>query len=133
MKKITIYTNEQCPYCKQLKEEFTKENVKFNEKLTVDYTEEWEDIQKLVGMATVPTVYYKDEYFVAGRDFGTPHSLIKVLKRYKPSSFDNNRILLEKIKTLNYQISMAFNRTDQLLRKIENKLNIKENEHKSTS
>ena len=38
----------------------------------------------------------------------------------------------EKIKTLNYNMSMAFNRTDQLLKQIENKLNI-EDEHKSTS
>ena len=92
---LTIYTNETCPYCKAIKEELTKENIKFKEKLTVNYKHEWQDIVSLINMSTVPTI-------------------------------------LEKIKTLNYSIHMAFGRTDQLLRQIENKLNIKENEYKST-
>ena len=29
MKKIIIYTNETCPYCKQVKEKLTEEKIKF--------------------------------------------------------------------------------------------------------
>ena len=37
------------------------------------------------------------------------------------------------MKTLNYNINMAFGKLDQMLRKIEDKLNTEEDEHKSTS
>ena len=40
---------------------------------------------------------------------------------------------IERIKSLNYSINIAFGRLDQLLRAIETKLNTKEDEHKSTS
>ena len=44
-----------------------------------------------------------------------------------------NRETLELVKTLNYNIFTAFNRLSAVLQQIENKLNTKENEHKSTS
>ena len=84
-------------------------------------------------MPTVPTIKINKEYLVAGRDFGSPENLINIIKNYKDNNYDNSRLILEKIKTLNYYMSQAFQRTDQLLRQIENKLNIKEDEHKSTN
>jgi len=126
MKKITIYTNETCPYCKQLKEELTEKNIKFKNKLTPDFTDEYQEIVNLTGMPTVPTIKYGDEIFVPGRDFGSPQQLINLLETFKDSSFSDSRKTLERIKTLNYHINMAFNRLDQLLRKIETKLNIEE-------
>ena len=45
-----------------------------------------------------------------------------ILKHFeKPKSNESTQIL-EKIKTLNYNISIAFNRLDQLLKQIEQKL-----------
>ena len=35
--KIIIYTNEQCPYCKQVKEELEKNNIKFENRITEKY------------------------------------------------------------------------------------------------
>ena len=51
---------------------------------------------------------------------------------YKKPVYSESRRTLEKIKTLHYGTNMAFSRLDQLLRKIETKIN-KEDEHKSTS
>ena len=132
MEKIEIYTNENCPYCKRIKEELTKNNINFNNIDTVENKNEWQDIISLTNMPTVPTIKISDEYLVAGRDFGGPENLINIIKNYKDNNYDNSRLILEKIKTLNYYMGQAFQRTDQLLRQIENKLNIKENEHKST-
>ena len=132
MEKIKIYTNKNCPYCKRIKEELLKNKINFNNIDTIENKNEWQDIVSLTSMPTVPTIKINKEYLVAGRDFGSPENLINIIKNYKDNNYDHSRLILEKIKTLNYYMSQAFQRTDQLLRQIENKLNIKEDEHKST-
>ena len=133
MEKIIIYTNEQCPYCKQIKEELEKNNIEFEDRLTTEFEEEWKNVNSLTNMPTVPTLLYKNNYFVPNRDFGSPSNLIAILNSFEESNFSIEEQIFEKIKTLNYNMSMAFNRTDQLLRQIETKLNIEKDEHKSTS
>ena len=122
MKKITVYTNETCPYCKQIKEELTKNNIEFENILTTDDPEEWQSIVNFTGMPTVPTICINGEYFVPGRDFGNADLLIKLIQNHTPSLYTTAENALEKIKTLNYNMSMAFNRTNQILTKIEEKL-----------
>ena len=127
---ITIYTNNNCGYCKQLKDELTKNNIEFKEILTKDFTVEWQDVVNLTGLPTTPTIKYKEEYFVPGRDYQNPQQLINVLETFNDSPYDKTRRTLERVKTLNYNINMAFGRLDQLLRQIETKINT--DEHKST-
>jgi len=117
--KIVIYTNEQCPYCKKIKEKLKEKNIKFTNKLTVDNKKEWETVTGLTGMPTVPTIYYKDTYFIPGRDFQNEEHLLLIINDFVKSSFTIEQQNLEKIKTLNYNMSMAFQRTDQLLKQIE--------------
>ena len=132
MKEIIIYTNETCPYCRQIKDELTKVNIEFEERLTSNFKDEYQDITSLTGIPTGPTIHYTDNYFVPGRDFnGAPH-LINIIKEFKPCNFPVELQTLEKIKSLTYNIQVAFGRTDQLLRKIETKLNTEKNEYEST-
>ena len=126
MNKIEIYTNENCPYCKQVKEVLNKNNINFEEKYTTEYENEWNDVVNLTGMPTVPTILYKEEYFVAGRDFPNPEYIVSAIKNFKKSKNNNNKIILQRIKTMNFHMNNAFGRLDQLLRQIENKLNIDE-------
>ena len=122
MNKIIIYTNETCPYCKQIKEELTKNNIEFENILTTDDPEEWQAIVNFTGMPTVPTICLNGEYFVPGRDFSSANLLIKLIQNYTPSLYTVEEVMLEKIKTLNYNMSMAFNRTNQILTQIETKI-----------
>ena len=124
MDKITIYTNETCVYCKQIKEELEKNNIEFESKLTKEYQEEWNEIVGLTGLPSTPTIQYKDSYFIPARDFATPQQLVQILENFKGSKFDESRQALERIKTLNYNMSGAFNRMEQLLLQIDNKLKI---------
>tara|TARA_R100000908_G_C3673729_1_gene95521 strand:- start:170 stop:571 length:402 start_codon:yes stop_codon:yes gene_type:complete len=133
MDKITIYTNETCPYCKSIKEELTKANIEFENKFTNENEEEWQKIVNLTGMPTVPTIKHGDDFLLPQRDFGNPEHLINILNNESGSEYSYSRRTFEKMKTLNSNINMAFNRLDQLLRQIENKLNTEENEHESTS
>ena len=132
MNKIIIYTNEQCPYCKSIKEDFEKDNIEFEEKLNSEWPNEWQEVVNLTGIPTVPTIKYNDEYFVPGRDFGNSQQLISMLKAYTDSPYEQSKRTFERIKTLNYNMHQAFTRMDQLLRQIETKLNIEKDEHKST-
>ncbi len=128
MDKITIYTNETCPYCKSIKEELTKAEIEFENKFTNKNEKEWQKIVNLTGMPTVPTIKYGDDFLVPQRDFGNPQNLINILKNESGSEYSYSRRTFEKMKTLNSNINMAFNRLDQLLRKIETKLNTEEDD-----
>ena len=127
---IVIYTNEVCPYCKSVKEELKKQNIEFKNKLTKDYSHEWQDVVSLTEIPTVPTILCENEYLVSGRDFNNPKHLADIVKNYKKTKFDINRRTFEKLKTLNYNISVAFRTLDQTLKQIETKINT--DEHKST-
>jgi len=126
MNKITIYTNESCPHCKNIKEVLTTSKIEFDEVSISEEVEEWQSIVDFVGMATVPTIHFEGQYLVPGRDFGNAESLVKRIESYIPSRYAVEEIALEKLKTLNHNISLAFNQTNQLLRQIEAKLKIEE-------
>jgi len=123
MSKIIIYTNEQCPYCKQIKEELNKNGFGYEERLTKDWLEDWQNISSLTGMPTVPTIYFENNYLVPSRDFRNPQHLLDMLRDFKESKFTIEQQSLEKLKTLNYNISIAFAKLDQVIRKIETKIN----------
>ena len=123
---IKVYTNETCPYCKQVKEELTKNNVEFTNMNTVEHKDQWQEIVNLSGIPTVPTIVYKDNYFIPGRDFHNAGQVIEMTKHFQNSKFNIEKQLIEKIKTLTYHMQTAFGRTDQILRQIESKLNKEE-------
>ena len=121
---ITIYTNETCPYCKQIKKELNKANIEFNERLVKDWPAKWQEIINLTGLATTPTINYNEEYFIPGRDYMFPKQLIKLLTNKTFVEFiDNSKIAVERIKTLNYNMANAFQKLDQVLKQIETKIN----------
>ena len=127
---MIIYTNETCPYCKQIKEELNKNGIGYTERLTNDWETEWKDISMLTGIPSVPTIFHEDNFLTPGRDFRSASHLIDIIKSYSESNFSIEKQTLEKLKTLTYNISVAFGRTDQLLRQLENKLKPKEDNEK---
>ena len=131
MNKIEIYTASTCGYCKTLKDELTKNNIEFEEKLTADFKDEYQTVVNLTGLSTTPTIKYESEYFIPGRDYGNPQQLINLIETFESSKYGDSRRVLERVKTLNFHMNTAFGRLDQLLRKIETKLNT-EDEHKGT-
>ena len=116
---------EACEYCKSIKKELDKNNIKYTEVLTHEHQEEWNKVMSLTNMPTTPTIYYKNSYFIPGRDFNSPQNLINILKNFKKSEFSESRRALEQVRTLNYNMATAFGRLDQLLRQIEQKIDKK--------
>ena len=64
---VIIYTNTTCPYCKNIKDLFEKENIEFEERNTSEHQDEWGAILRLTGTPSVPTIEYQGEYFSPGR------------------------------------------------------------------
>jgi len=150
MNKIEIYTNKSCPYCKSVKEELTKAEIEFENKDTAEHKDNWQKIVNLTGMPNVPTIIRKskdyvhmdheennrpviktfevESIYVPGRDYSSPDHLINILNNKEGSKHDYSRQTFEKVKTLNYNMGQAFQKMDQLLKQIETKLNIEEND-----
>ena len=127
---ITIFTNDTFSYCKSIKQELQDNGIEYIEQPTKKYTFEYQQIVNLTGMNTVPAVVINDEYYIPGRDFQNAQDLINIIETHSDTVYDIDRRTFERIKTLNYNINIAFGRLDQLLRKIETKINT--DEHKST-
>jgi len=123
MEKITIYTQSTCGYCKTVKDALNKENIEFEEKLINEHPKDWQKMNYLTNMPTTPTIHYKENYFVAGRDFPNPEVLVNILKNFNGNSDVSLFQISENIKTLNYNIATAFRNLDQLLKQIEEKVN----------
>jgi|TARA_R110002124_G_scaffold78474_1_gene209609 glutaredoxin len=122
MNKIIIYTNETCPYCKQIKEALTDKKIEFENRITSDHPKDWYELTFLTGMPTVPTLFYEEEYLVPGRDFRSADHLLEILNGYKKTNFSEERRIIEQLKTLTYNIQTAFGRTSQILTQIETKI-----------
>ena len=95
---------------------------KIIEMLIDKHRDEWVQTNSFTGMPLTPTIYYKNNYFVAGRDFQNVQQLINILETPENSLYSESRKAFERVKTLNYNINMAFGKLDQLLRQIENKI-----------
>ena len=123
MDKIEIYTNNTCPYCKQIKDELNKKNIKFEEKLTPDFTDEYQEIVNLTGIPTVPTIKYNDEYFIPGRDFHNAGQVIEMTKHFQNSKFniekqlfkENNTSAAREIAQLNSALNSAATSSDVMI------------------
>ena len=115
MNRIKIYTNQTCPYCKAIKEELEKEDVKFINMDTIEYKVEWQIVVNLTGIPTVPTIEYNDEYFVPGRDFGNPQQLVNMLRSHTDSPYEQSKRTFERVKTLNKPRSVVSTKFSSIL------------------
>ena len=123
-KDILVYTTKECSYCKSIKDTLDKEKIKYTELTTSEEGNKkaWYDITNTTGMPTVPTVIFKDEIFVAGRDFQTPDVLIQIINNYQKPSCTDTELTYQRLRTLNYGIQTSMQRLDGLLKTIESKI-----------
>ena len=132
-KKITIYTSKTCQYCDQVKKSLTESSIKFTEIDIIEYKDVWNSVKDLTAIPITPTIKINNEFLLPGRDFVNPQNLIEIISNFKDSQYDESRRVIELVKTLSFNTFSAFQRLQQTLLQIENKLNTEENEHESTS
>jgi glutaredoxin len=123
MKKITIYTNETCPYCKKIKEALDNDGgFDIENKLTSEFTGEYRQLSNLLGMGTVPLIVYDGNYLLPARDFRDEKHLVAILNSIIKSEFSFDEMTYQRLITLNYNISVAFNKFEDIIAKIELKM-----------
>ena len=122
MDKIEIYTSKDCDICTQTKDELIKNKIKFKEKDVDKFEEEFIQIVNFTSMPQTPTVYYKENYFVAHRDFNSPQALIEILQKFKTSKFSIEKQSYEKLKTNAFIILNEFKKIEEKLNFIDIKL-----------
>ena len=122
MERIKVYTHDDCKICIEVKEELNNNNILFEEKPILKFEQEWGEIVNLTRMGQTPVIYYKNNYFIANRDFSNPQNLINILQNYKEPKFSKTQQTNEMIKSLNFNTAIAFRKIDEILRNIENKL-----------
>jgi len=127
-KELIIYTSSSCGYCKTTKEKLDEAGMKYIERDIKEYESEWNSLVMLTNMPVTPGVVYNDMYLFPSRDFPNPEMLVKILENPSKDNYNNDLKSLERLKTLNYHISTAFNGLSQRLQAIENQL--KENKSK---
>ena len=139
--KPIVYTMNNCDYCKKVLEEFEKSNVSFIEKDINLERECWENTVSITNVPTTPTIFYNNTYLCPTRDFVNPTQLINMLKSLKENDINHQMLMLERIKTLNFNTSRAFNALQESVQQLlkntggynTNETKIKKDEHKSTN
>ena len=92
MKVTIVYTMKGCPYCTQIKEEFTNNNILFIERDIDVYEEEYEEFSKKTNNEYLPalmllTLDDKDEPYnvkllAPDRDYGDIYEGLEMVKKY---------------------------------------------------
>ena len=118
---MKIYTNPTCHYCKRVKEVLDSNEIKYEEILTGENQEEWNELIRVTGLAMTPTIVMQEEIWLPTRDFRTPEDLVNRVKHFQQNPM-KVLVLEERIEQLNNQVknmSLLFNQMNQSLQKIE--------------
>ena len=114
-----MYTTNGCPYCKNIKEEFSKNKINYIEKSREEYPGDWYKITELTGLPIFPTIIVNENYLVPTRDFNNPQQLLNIIDYITSSEYKewpNELKIIEKLKTLNYSINNQFNKLNQQIK-----------------
>jgi len=79
---MKIYTNPSCHYCNKIKEALTEAEITFEEVITSDNFEEWNNLLRITGLGVTPTIVFQEEVWLPNRDFRTPEELVARVKHF---------------------------------------------------
>jgi glutaredoxin len=84
MSKVTIYTMSDCPYCADLKEKLTNENIEFRN-VDIDLPENHEEFQHILEVSKaeeVPILRIDKQLFVPNVSFKTITEAVELTKKF---------------------------------------------------
>jgi|TARA_R110001583_G_scaffold28752_1_gene101503 glutaredoxin len=122
LKEVILYTQSTCPYCKQIKDELDKEGVKYVEKEFTKFPNEWANVAEITQIPVFPTIKIDEDYLVPRRDFQQiPQGIQRIIAMATPERIppSNEVRMIEGLKTLNYNMSNAFQSINQTMRPLQ--------------
>lgn len=84
MNKVTVYTMSDCPYCSELKEKLTNENIQFRN-VDIDLPENQEEFNKIVEASNaeeVPIIRIEKQLFLPNISFKTILEAVELTKKF---------------------------------------------------
>lgn len=122
---MKIYTNPTCHYCNKIKDELTKAEIEYEEIITSDNIDEWNEIIRITGIGMTPTIVHQEETWMPNRDFRTAEELIARIKHF--DEYPMKRLgLEERIDQVNNavkNITLLLNQTNQTLQALQQQVN----------
>jgi len=81
---VKLYTTESCPYCKELKEMYDKEGIKYEEvDINLDENEEeYDEVAKVGQSDSVPLVRVNNQILAAEISFKSINEAFELTKRF---------------------------------------------------
>ena len=122
LNKVILYTQSTCPYCTQMKKAMDDEGIKYIEKEFTKFPKEWATVVDTTQVPVFPTIQIDDELLVPRRDFQQiPQAIQRVIIMADPNRviISNEVKMIEGLKTLNYNMSNAFNNMSNSIKPLQ--------------
>ena len=106
---IKVYAQPTCHYCKKIKDTLNEANIAYEEIVTSENVEEWNELIRITGIGMTPTIVMQNEVWLPNRDFRTPEELVGRIKHFESSPIKNITLLLNQmqqtIQRINTQVA----------------------------
>ena len=80
---MKVYSQPACHYCKKIKDVLEEANIEYEEIITSENTEEWNELIRVTGLGMTPTITFQEETWLPNRDFRTPEELVARINHFK--------------------------------------------------
>ena len=80
---MKVYSQPTCHYCKKIKDVLEEANIEYEEIITSENTDEWNELIRITGLGMTPTIIFQDDIWLPNRDFRTPEELVARVKHFK--------------------------------------------------
>ena len=118
---MKTYTNPTCHYCNRIKVQLNEAGIKFEEVISSENQEEWNELIRITGIGMTPTIIMQNEVWLPNRDFRTAEELIDRIKHFESNPMKELSID-EKVDQMHNSvknISLLINQMNQQLAKIQ--------------
>jgi glutaredoxin len=122
LNEVIIYTQSTCPYCTNMKKAMDDEGIKYVEKEFTKFNKEWNSVVETTQIPVFPTIKIGDEFLAARRDFQQVSQAIQriiVMADPERSTLSREIRMIEGLKTLNYNMSMAFQQQSNQMKPLQ--------------
>ena len=122
LNEIIIYTQSTCPYCTNMKKAMDDEGIKYIEKEFTKFNEEWNSVVETTNIPVFPTIKIGNDFLAARRDFQqVPQAIQRIIIMADPkrATLSNEIRIIEGLKTLNYNMSSAFQQMNNQMKPLQ--------------
>ena len=121
---MKIYSQPSCHYCNKIKEVLNESNIEYEEIITSENQEEWNELIRITGLGMTPTIVFQNEVWLPNRDFRTPEELVARLNHFKENPMRPLQIeeRIEQVNNAVKNLALLLNQMNQTIQKINSQV-----------